>query len=81
VPTTPGILPLVERVLTIDLESETAAYPYEVLEEVRVVNDTVGGAAILVVWQPGTASALDSASKETGRDVGTANAYSRQVDN
>jgi hypothetical protein len=79
-PATPGVLPPVARVLTVDLEDEAVAYPYEVLEETRVVNDTVGGAAILVVWQPGTASALDSESIAAGRDVGTANAYSRQVD-
>jgi hypothetical protein len=79
-PATPGVLPPVARVLTVDMEDEAVAYPYEVLEETRIVNDMAGGAAILVVWQPGTASALDSESIAAGRDVGTANAYSRQLD-
>lgn len=79
-PAAPGALPPVARVLTVDLEDEAVAYPYEVLEEARVVNDTVGGEDIVVVWQPGTASALDAASIAEGRDVGAANAYSRQLD-
>jgi hypothetical protein len=79
-PATPGLLPPVARVLTVDLDGEAVAYPYEVLEEKQVVNDSVGGEDILVIWQPGTASALDSVSIAEGRDVGAANAYSRQVD-
>ena len=79
-PETPGVLPPVARVLTIDLEAEAVAYPYEVLEQVRVVNDTVAGKDIVVIWEPGTASALDTPSIAGGRDIGTANAYLRQVD-
>jgi hypothetical protein len=79
-PATPGLLPPMARVLTVDLDGESVAYPYETLEETRLVNDTVGGEDILVIWQPGTASALDAESIPEGRDVGTANAYSRQLD-
>lgn len=79
-PETPGVLPPVARVLTIDLESEAVAYPYQVLEKVGVVNDTIAGKNIVVIWRSGTASALDTPSIAEGRDVGTANAYFRQVD-
>jgi hypothetical protein len=65
--------------LTVDLDGEAVAYPYEILEEVKVVNDIVAGKEIVVVWEPGTASALDTASIAAGRDVGTANAYSRRI--
>jgi hypothetical protein len=79
-PSTPDELPAVARVLTVDLDEEAVAYPYLTLEEVRVANDTVGGTDIVVFWEAGTASALDSNSLAEGRDVGTANAFSRLVD-
>jgi len=79
-PPTPGALPAVARVLTVDLNGEAVAYPYDVLKEARVVNDTVGGMDIVVVWQAGTASALDARRIVDGRDVGAAGAYSRMLD-
>jgi hypothetical protein len=78
-PTTPGQLAPVARVLTIDLNGEAVAYPYETLEKIGAVNDTVGGEAVAVFWQAGTVSPLDSASTGSGRDVGTAAAFSRMV--
>jgi hypothetical protein len=78
-PQTPGILPPMARVLTVDLNGEAVAYPYDVLQEMQVVNDTVGDQPVAVFWAPGTASALDAASVAGGRDVGSANAYSRAV--
>lgn len=78
-PVTPDQLPPVARVLTIDLNGEAVAYPYETLEKVGVANDAVGGEEVVVFWQAGTASPLDS-STTSGRDVGTAAAFSRMVD-
>ena len=79
-PETPGLLPPMARVITVDLNGEAVAYPYAVLREVRVVNDTVGGVPIAVFWAPGTASPLDAEAIPQGRDVGTANAFSRALD-
>jgi hypothetical protein len=78
-PATPNQLPPVARVLTIDLNGEAVAYPYETLEELGVINDMVGGEPVVIVWQAGTASPLDSATIAGGRDVGTAAAFSRIV--
>ena len=75
-----GPLPPVARVLALDLNGEAVAYPYEVLAEVQVVNDAVGGVEIAVFWTPGTASALDARTVAGGRDVGTANAFERSLD-
>jgi hypothetical protein len=55
--------------LTIDLAGEAVAYPYEILEKVRVVNDTVADQEIVVIWEPGTASALDAGSIAAGRTL------------
>jgi hypothetical protein len=79
-PGIPDVLPPVARVLTVDFEEEAVAYPYEVLEEMRVVNDTVAGNDIVLFWQPGTASALDAPIIASGRDIGAANAYFRGLE-
>jgi hypothetical protein len=79
-PATPDELPAMARVLTVDLGGEAVAYPYEALQEEQVINDTVGDTPIVVLWSAGTASALDAHSVAGGRDVGAANAYSREVD-
>jgi len=70
----------VARVLTVDRGGEAVAYPYDVLQKVRVVNDTVGGTDVVVLWAPGTASALDAGTVPGGRDVGAANVYARTLD-
>lgn len=79
-PETPGVLLPMARVLTVELNHETVAYPYKVLQSVHVVNDTAGGKDIVVLWAPGTASALDEGIVSAGRDVGAANVYERTVD-
>jgi hypothetical protein len=78
-PATPDQLPPVARVLTIDLNGEAVAYPYETLEKVGAVNDTVGGEEVVIFWQAGTVSPLDSATTANGHDVGAAAAFSRIV--
>ncbi len=68
------------RVLTLNINGDSSGHPYPVLEEQLVVNDTVGGTAVVVMWQDGTASPLDSSSVSQGRDVGTVNAFVAQAD-
>jgi len=79
-PVTPDQLPPVARVLTVDLNGVAVAYPYETLEQIGVANDTVGGKAVVVFWQAGTSSPLGNSTTANGRDVGTAAAFSRAVD-
>ena len=79
-PTIPGDLPAVARILAVNLDSESVAYPYSVLADVGVVNDFVGEEAIVVFWEPGTSSALDAANIANGEDVGSAIAFSRELD-
>lgn len=78
---TPNKLIATERVLTLDLNDEAVAYPYDILSEIHVVNDTVGGEDIVVFWQSGVASALDASEVAAGRDVGTGAAFSRTSNN
>jgi hypothetical protein len=77
---TPNQLTAVARVLTIDLNGEAVAYPYDVLKEIHIVNDHVGGKDVVVFWQAGVASALDTSEVAAGRDVGSGSAFTRQID-
>jgi hypothetical protein len=79
-PETPGALRPMARVLAVELNGESVAYPYEVLQRTRVINDSVGGLPVVVFWGPGTASALDTSRVHTGRDVGAATVFSRELD-
>jgi hypothetical protein len=78
-PRTPGALPPMARVVTVDLSGEAAAYPYDVLEQLGVVGDRVGGTDLVVFWAPGTASALDAGTVAGGRDVGAAAVFERSL--
>jgi hypothetical protein len=78
-PETPGVLPAMARVLTVDLEGEAVAYPYELLQEQSAINDTIYDRKVVVFWQPGTASALDSSRIADGDDVGAGVSFSRIV--
>jgi hypothetical protein len=79
-PKTPGTLPPMARVITVDSGGEAVAYPYDVLRREQVVNETVGGEPVVVLWKPGTASALDDDAVAAGRDVGSAAVFSRTLD-
>ena len=73
-------LPAMERVLAAEIAGGAMAYPFEVLERVRVLNDTVAGRDILALWQPGALSALDAALIDESRDVGMALMYERRLE-
>lgn len=73
-------LPPTERVLAGLLGRQPVAYPFPLLAEQRVVNDTVGDWPVVALWQPGAASALDQSSIDASRDVGMAALYSRELD-
>jgi hypothetical protein len=76
---TPDQLPAMARVTTVALNGEAVAYPNALLQEVGVINDTVGGVDIVVFWQAGLASALDSQDIAAGQDVGATNVFAREL--
>ncbi|MXZ07168.1 MAG: DUF3179 domain-containing protein [Acidimicrobiia bacterium] len=69
-----------DRVVGVTLGGGAKAFPFPVLAEVKVVNDSVGGVPIAVFWGGDTADALDTRVVREGRSVGTGIAYLRQVD-
>jgi hypothetical protein len=77
-PTDSRLRPM-ERVVTVTIGREDVAYPLSMLETLRVVNDAVGGIAIVVLFEEGVASALDRADIAASRDVGTSAVFERTV--
>jgi hypothetical protein len=73
-------LPPRTRIVAVERKSESKAYPLETLRSRPVVNDGVGGDAVVLFWTPGTASAMDTRSVAGGRDVGTVEVFSRNLD-
>ncbi len=69
-----------ERVVTVSIGTDDVAYPFSVLEKVRVVNDSVGGRPVVVFHQPGPAAALDREEIASSRDIGAAAVFSPIVD-
>ena len=60
-------------------DAKTISYA-AVMEELHVGNDTVGGVPIVVLWEPGTVSALDASQIADGDDVGAVTTFSRELD-
>jgi hypothetical protein len=75
-----GRLSPFERVVTLDLGDEFVAYPFTLLEEVRVFHDTRQGDDLVVLWIPGGVSALDASTIDAGRAVGSTAVFKRAVD-
>jgi len=74
-----GRLPAMERVVALAQGDSSVAYSMSVLEDRPAINDTFGGHPIVVLWAPGTASALDASAIADGREVGSTAVYAREL--
>jgi Protein of unknown function (DUF3179) len=79
-PPIPGKLRPMARILIVVLNGAAVVYPFDVLKQVHVVNDTVGKTDVVVLWTPGTASPLDTTTVAGGRDIGSTSVYLRTLD-
>ena len=68
------LLPL-ERVVAVEFGDVTIAYPFSLLEDVRVVHDEVAGMSIVVLWEAGTISTFGN----NGPDIGSTGVFSRAI--
>lgn len=73
-------LPATERVLAGLVGETPVAYPFSILSEQGVINDSVAGENVVALWQGGVASALDGRDIDSSKDVGTAALFSRELD-
>jgi hypothetical protein len=76
-PVSPKLHPMA-RVVGVGFGETAVAYPYERLAaggKAGFVQDTVSGRRIVVLWEAGTASALDQRRIAEGRDVGASGVF------
>lgn len=73
-------LPAKERVSAIKSGEDAAVYPFSRLESEPAVNDEIDGEPIVVLFNPGVRSSLDTARIADGRDTGTAGVFESTVD-
>ena len=66
-----------QRIVGVTRNSETKAYTHDIVsgDLVNALNDVVGGEAIAILWAAGQGSALDEATIEDGRDVGSVGVF------
>jgi hypothetical protein len=75
-----GRLSPMERVVTVSLNGQYAAYPFATLRDKQVFNDSFAGKDLVVFWKSGTASALDQTRIAGSRDVGSTAVYEAELD-
>jgi hypothetical protein len=64
-----------ERVVTIDRGGSTIAIPLAALEAAGVIEIATAPEPVVAFWAPGTASALDAAGIDAGRDAGATGVF------
>jgi Protein of unknown function (DUF3179) len=69
----------VDHVLAIELNDIARAYPFDLLREEIVVNDTLGETPVVIFFQSGVATALGDSDINNARDIGTAGMYKSTV--
>lgn len=75
-----GTFTAMTRVVGIERGGDALGVPLFRLQEVRVVHASVAGDEIVVFWEPGTASALDSGAIAAGDDVGATGVFLTELD-
>jgi hypothetical protein len=69
-----------ERVVGIKIRKTAKAYPWPFLAGPRVIHDTVAGESLVILYRPGTLSALDEARIDRSRAIGATGVFSRIVE-
>lgn len=69
-----------ERVLGVEINNVTIAYPFKNLSSEIVINDNIGDTDVVAFWQSGSVSALDQAEIDDSTDVGMAGLFERTLD-
>jgi hypothetical protein len=68
-----------EKVVAVSINNATKAYPYEVTQKKRAINDRVGEMPIVVFHGAGAVSALDRPQITQSRQVGSTGVFNRRV--
>jgi hypothetical protein len=68
-----------ERVVAVTLGERPLAFPFAVMAEERVAQVRIADRPVVVLWAPGTASALDAPRVADGREVGASGVFDRRL--
>lgn len=68
------------RLVGIEAGGAALGVPLVHLQDVRVVNGSLGEEPVVVFWEPGAASALDASDVADGDDIGATGAFTPTVD-
>ena len=72
-------LPAMERVIDIQSMGEFKIYPHSKVAAEKVINDEFNGLKLVLFFQSGTNSILDSKDISTAKDIGSITVFERQV--
>ncbi len=72
-------LPAMERVIDIQSMGEFKIYPHSIVAKKEVINDKFNGLKIVLFFQAGTNSILDSKDISTAKDIGSITVFERVV--
>ncbi|MBI4497352.1 MAG: DUF3179 domain-containing protein [Chloroflexi bacterium] len=75
-----GRLRPMERVVTVSLGGIDRAYPLGVVQERRVVQDTIGDTRVVVFHAPGASSPLDGRVIADSRDIGAVGVFQAELE-
>jgi len=73
-------LPAFTRVAGVTVGAVSRAWSFELLSRQRVVEATVSGQPLVVLWAPGAVSPLETSDVRVGRDVGSTGVYDPRVE-
>ena len=70
----------VAHVLATDINDAPKAYPFDLIREAGVINDSIDETSIVIFYQSDVAAALDDSVIDNSRDIGTAGMYDATLD-
>ncbi|NOR74732.1 MAG: DUF3179 domain-containing protein, partial [Draconibacterium sp.] len=73
-------LPAMERVIDIQSKGEFKIYPHSKVTTEKVINDEFNGLKLVLFFQSGTNSILDSKDISTAKDIGSITVFERVID-
>lgn len=73
-------LPSMELVVDVQSKGEFKIYPHSVIQKKHVVNDEFKGLELVLFFQPGTRSILDTKDISEAKDIGSITVFERAVD-
>jgi len=74
----PRLKPM-EKLITVNINNISKAYPYSITRNKRVINDEVGGEKLVIFHDRGAASALDKADIALSREDGSTGVFRRKL--